>query len=87
MAGRFEPETPPINSEQAARAFISYASQDKAVADALGRSLVRHVGTARLRDSTNIPLPATSGPTKVQTHDQKAAVDFRYRLIHYGDDI
>jgi TolB-like protein len=35
MAHRFEPETPPINSEQAARAFISYASQDKAVADAV----------------------------------------------------
>jgi hypothetical protein len=31
--------------------------------------------------------PATSGPAKVQTHDQKAAVDFRDRLIHYGDDI
>ena len=35
MADRSEPETPPANSEQAAGAFISYASQDKAVADAV----------------------------------------------------
>jgi hypothetical protein len=31
--------------------------------------------------------PGHKRSSKVQTHDQKAAVDFRYRLIHYGDDI
>jgi TolB-like protein/Tfp pilus assembly protein PilF len=45
MADRPEPETPPTNSERAARAFISYASQDKAVADAVCEALER-VGVA-----------------------------------------
>jgi TolB-like protein/predicted Zn-dependent protease len=35
MADRPEPETPSANSKQAPLAFISYASQDKAVADAV----------------------------------------------------
>jgi adenylate cyclase len=35
MADRSEPEPPPANGEQSACAFISYASQDKAVADAV----------------------------------------------------
>jgi TolB-like protein/Flp pilus assembly protein TadD len=39
MADRLESETPPANSEQAAGAFISYASQDKAVADAVCQAL------------------------------------------------
>jgi TIR domain len=43
MADRAEPETPtgPADSEQAARAFISYASQDKPVADAVCQALER----------------------------------------------
>src|SRR5450755_4692650 len=43
MADRAEPETPtgPADGEQAARAFISYASQDKPVADAVCQALER----------------------------------------------
>src|ERR1700686_596499 len=41
MADRSEPETPPANSEQEAGAFISYPSQDKAVADAVCQALER----------------------------------------------
>ena len=41
MAYRPASETPPPNSEQAVGAFISYASQDKAVADAVCQALER----------------------------------------------
>jgi hypothetical protein len=41
MADRSEPEAPPANSERVAGAYISYASQDKAVADAVCQALER----------------------------------------------